>query len=329
MNGDGSRELFERLSSIEAKDAAVEIRAMLGQPETGQLDFTCKKDKATACIHPDDKRGFAKAVSGFSNSDGGLLIWGVEAKRKKNDAETPDVVTGFHPISNVEAFATTLNSLVCHATTPVAYGVESTPIMENEINKAGFCLTFVPAGDNPPYRANLEGLREYYKRAASSFYPMEPYDIRDVIFRFKYPKLEIEIEPGEDAINEPYIHTLTVRLTNKGPVSLRSFRFELMVPKVFDWTPKLVNPIYKEINGMHYAVYTIKSVVGFMPTHKSEWRREPVYPEETITLFGAKKYKANLTDDYEALSNAQLRWALFGDDMPALSGARSMADFLK
>jgi hypothetical protein len=42
--------------------------------------------------HRDDKRNLAKALSGFANSDGGIIIWGIDAREKNGE---PDCSNGF------------------------------------------------------------------------------------------------------------------------------------------------------------------------------------------------------------------------------------------
>lgn len=320
------KDLFHTLVSISSREAAAAIRRMKGWPETGELDFTRKKDPDTARLHVEDQRGLAKAISGFSNSEGGLLIWGVEAKPTK-DPEAPDVASGFFPIRNVDAFAGKLNSLVHRATTPVASRVENRPIIENQRRKEGFCLTYVPAVDNPPYRTNLQGYHTYYKRAASSFYEMEPYDIRDVIFRFRYPKLLVQINPTESARDSADVRVFSVSLYNQGPVTLRGFKFVLKAPQDLMVLGKPLSgaPRTEAIDGTTYVVFSRMAVVGFTPRHDPNWIREPLYPGDKHILFGAVTFQLGKPD----LLDLNLYWSIHGDDMPPQHGEKLIAELLK
>jgi len=335
MNESTSDQLFDRLASLSNADAAQAIRQMIGQAENAQLDFKQKKNPLSAALDADDQRHFAKAASGFANSAGGLLIWGVEAKRKGNDPEAPDVVTSLHPIQNVDAFASHLDSLVIGATRPVAT-VENRAIIEDPKTKEGFCLTRVAPGDSPPYRTNLSGFHLYYKRAGSSFYEMEPYDIRDVIFRFRYPKLDIEISPGPKSA---YYGLLVVRLTNKGPVSLRAFKFVLALPEALVQRPEgFENPNRLDVCGVPYVAYSVKSLVGCAasPDPMVPAILEPVYPGESIELIGGSpirpvlgggrvsrklEYKLSILETGSDVLCMKVYWKLYAEDMPApLSG---------
>ncbi len=47
------------------------------------LEFKQKSESRDSLANDDDRANLAKAISGFSNTDGGLIIWGVRAKHKK------------------------------------------------------------------------------------------------------------------------------------------------------------------------------------------------------------------------------------------------------
>jgi hypothetical protein len=69
----------ELLARIQAGGSG-EIDGMIAARVTEEL-FLDYKQCATACgargLHPDDRKNLGKAISGFGNSDGGLIIWGV------------------------------------------------------------------------------------------------------------------------------------------------------------------------------------------------------------------------------------------------------------
>jgi hypothetical protein len=99
-------------------------------------------------------------------------------------------------------------------------------------------VTYVPAGTNPPYRAELDNNNKFYKRAGSSFYPMEPFDIRDAVFRFRYPKVNVEVLADRLTVldsltgglgpDDPRF-TLRFEVTNHGPSVLRDYKVEIVM----------------------------------------------------------------------------------------------------
>jgi len=336
MNEDTSRLLFDELVSLPDTQAAKNIRKMRGKQENAYLDCICKSHPPLAALAKDDKKNYAKAISGFANSDGGVILWGVDA-RGGHDPEIPDVIKNFYPVKGVTAFCTHLDSLVKDATIPVVSGVVNKAVVEDQTTDSGFCLTYVPTGTNPPYRAEL-GVGDYYKRAASSFYPMQPYDIRDVIFRFRYPKFEVVVTASTAAGSDPDLRILRVMLKNKGPVSLRGFRCVLYVPEAIVSSTEHLAMDYIEIDlasQVTYRVYSVKSVVGSIV--RGIWQyhiHEPVYPGEEVELVGAASgrkifYTVSPPHSGPSLVDARIAWTVYADDLPSpVTGYRPLADLM-
>jgi hypothetical protein len=151
-----------------------------GQEENLFLDFkTVNKPELTS----DDKKNFAKALSGFANSSGGLLIWGVEAR--KNEAGV-DCACAIKEIPNVSFFLTRLNEFTGVAVSPIVDGVQHRVISTQ--SECGVVVTLIPESFSGPHMAKL-GEDRYYKRSGGSFYRMEHFDIDDMFGRRKRPKL--------------------------------------------------------------------------------------------------------------------------------------------
>ncbi len=167
------------------------------QEEHLKLDF--KTIKHTTLNSKDDKRTLAKAISGFSNSSGGTIIWGVDARKNKSGI---DCASSIEPISNIRLFLSRLNELTGSAVSPIVEGIEH-QIIEND-DETGFAITFVPESLSGPHMAKL-GEDRYYKRSGDSFYKMEHFDLEDMFGRRAKPILELSIrvknqERGSDII---------------------------------------------------------------------------------------------------------------------------------
>jgi Putative DNA-binding domain len=154
-----------------------------GQEEHLHLDFKTVRDPGMTS--GDDKRNFACSVSGFANSAGGLIVWGVEAR--KNPAGV-DCAVSLKQIPSPRTLLTRLNSLSGEATEPSVDGTLHRVVEADPDN--GFVLTLVPESDRGPHMAKL-GENRYYKRSGDSFYRMEHYDIADMFARRRQPVLEV------------------------------------------------------------------------------------------------------------------------------------------
>ena len=176
-------DLYTRYMSIARED--IERFVSDAQEEHLTLDFKTVQDAALK--RPDDKRSIARSLSGFANSEGGLIIWGVDAR--KNDRGI-DAATALSPITELDRLVPRLNELTGEATSPVVEGVRHRAIDIGD--NAGFGVTYVPESETGPYMARL-GENRYYKRSGDSFYVMEHFDVQDMFGRRKQPKLELSI----------------------------------------------------------------------------------------------------------------------------------------
>jgi hypothetical protein len=171
-----------------------EINSMVasGQEEHVHLDF--KTINRPDLGHADDKKTLAKALSGFLNSAGGLIVWGVVARK---NAAGVDCASGTQEIIPLPQFLSRLNQLTGDAVSPITDGVRHKAVYTGA--DSGYAVTLVPESDSGPHMAKL-GEDRYYKRSGDSFYKMEHFDLEDMFGRRKRPKLK-----------------LTTRLAGRGP----------------------------------------------------------------------------------------------------------------
>lgn len=136
----------------------------------------------------DSRKEFAIAVTGFANSDGGVIVWGVDARKQKQGE--PDAACGLKPCERLKAFMSDLQTYTGRAANPTIDGVvhKEVPI-PGEVDK-GYAATLVPASDSTPHMAKL-GEDRYYKRSGDSFYRMEHFDLEDMFGRRPRPKLDL------------------------------------------------------------------------------------------------------------------------------------------
>ena len=117
-----------------------------GAAEDLQLEF---KTVGDASLKPADRKNLARVLSGFSNSAGGIVVWGVDARKNEDDI---DCAVDLRPIDNIARFVSRLNELTPQAASPVLDGVEHKAIRNGE---SGFAATFVPESDVAPHMAVL------------------------------------------------------------------------------------------------------------------------------------------------------------------------------
>jgi len=173
--------LVDAFESLSVAD--IEQFVQSKQEETLHLEF--KSVTRSDLSSRDDKHNLAAALSGFANSDGGLIVWGVDAR--KNDDEL-DCAVALKEITGVAAFTSRLNELTGEAVLPRIDGVRHRPLARPNGN--GFAVTLIPESDAGPHMAKL-GEDRYFKRSGTSFYRMEHFDVADMFGRRRRPKLAV------------------------------------------------------------------------------------------------------------------------------------------
>ena len=172
----------------------------LKQEENLTLDF--KTINNANLTNKDDKRNLAKSLSAFANSSGGLVIWGVEAKKNKKGI---DCATGLKEIEDIRLFLSRLNEFTGMAVSPIVDDVRHR-IIETSANK-GIAITYIPESSSGPHMAKM-GEDRYYKRSGDSFYRLEHFDLEDMFGRRSYSQMLCIALGGDpffnDTVNEFY-----------------------------------------------------------------------------------------------------------------------------
>src|SRR5713101_8069192 len=163
-----ARDLFDRI--IAGGTVTIDQLMQDFQSESLWLDFKqVGTQPASAKLADDDRKNLAKAISGFGNSDGGIIVWGVKCK---NDPKLGDVPTALVPFENPPRFVSWLENAVSSCTIPAHQFVEHRPILENPGAPQGFAVTLIPASIVAPLQCvQPGGTFQYYIRAGSNFIP--------------------------------------------------------------------------------------------------------------------------------------------------------------
>jgi len=196
-----------------------EVESMIQSRQEEYLHLDFKTITKPDLSEKSDRQNYAKALSGFANSDGGLIIWGVEAS--KNDRNI-DCARGIKPITDAKLFLSRLNSLCGDSVSPIVEGIQNKLIELSCGSDNGIVATLIPPSDSGPHMAK-SGEDRYYKRSGDSFYKMEHFDIEDMFGRRKKPKLELytkivikDVTINQQIPDKKYEIIIVIGLENKG-----------------------------------------------------------------------------------------------------------------
>lgn len=151
------------------------------------LDFKTVEGNA-APLKKSDRQTLAEALSGFANSDGGVIVWGVSCR--SHGTTDPDTAKSLEPIQNLKLLVSNLQRDTPQIVSPGIIGVEHFPIEEPGSVDKGFVITFVPRGEGEPHMARAKDQHRHYYRSGASFLPMESFMLADRYGRRPQPKLE-------------------------------------------------------------------------------------------------------------------------------------------
>lgn len=174
------------------------------------------------------KKELAKDVSAFANSNGGLIIYGVE--------ETDHIPTGYVYVDGNTITKEWIEQVIQTRIQRKIDGLRIFPVRwNNNIQESIYVVRIPESFDSPHMTSN----KRFYKRYNFESVQMEEYEIRQAYNKTKYSKLEIDwpiivngttgrayqdlIETGE--------YKLWFHANNVGQVLDKDFKLEVKVPK--------------------------------------------------------------------------------------------------
>ncbi len=181
-------DLFNELKS--GGEAVIDrwIAAKLG--EDLHLDCKRKANAQSPDLELSDKKSLAATISAFANSEGGLLLWGVDAR----EVDGVDCLIGKYPIPSVTAFKSNIEHAIADLISPPVPGLEIVEIPNTADATSGYLAIMVPLSERRPHIARHKGERAFYFRNGHKSEMMEVFQVRDQMLRRTIPKLEFDID---------------------------------------------------------------------------------------------------------------------------------------
>ena len=172
-----AKEFFRKITVDHDPTTAIELLVGATPPvfENEWLEF-----KGAAQINEISiKKAWSEALAGFANTQGGILIWGVDARK---DQQTGiDAAYGRSLVKNPSAFKSRLIELHRQATEPPVLGVEIEAYSSSGSQGEGFVICFIPESSFRPHRAEYSQ-RQYIIRAGDNFVTAPVSLLRNLFF---------------------------------------------------------------------------------------------------------------------------------------------------
>ncbi len=255
------------------------IRAFVSdqQEEHLYLDFK-KASEGHGPASSDDRAHLAEALSGFANSDGGVIVWGIECKSvQKGD---PDVASALRPIGNLMTFLADLQKATAEVVAPGVIGVQHISIEDETGQNQGYVVSFIPRSEGEPHMARGKHQHRFYYRSGSSFLKMEPYMLADRYGRRPHPKLQIACWGNRDTflsnVNIDIRLRLKIGIRNTGLGLALHPALEVKKDSTFRYSTTGINGM-----GLHTLLLTNTETEDFLAGGPSG-QSVVVYPGRTL-----------------------------------------------
>lgn len=182
------KELFEQLQN-EKEELLIRWKDE-GFFENLYLDFKELSSLGRQKLGNDDKKIIGRVLSGFSNSEGGTIVWGVNARSGSDDGI--DTIQELKPFPSFERFQSIIYDLAVQFVSPKNQRIEIVSFPAKDDPSMGYVALWVGRGDQRPYMSLKD--RCFYKRTGGSFIPMERFEIEDMFRAQVSPTLEVSHE---------------------------------------------------------------------------------------------------------------------------------------
>jgi hypothetical protein len=203
--------LFDKI--LKEGESAIDEFVKTRKSEELFLELKTSADNGSGeYLNQNDRKNLAKAISGFGNSEGGVIIWGVSCSKDVADGDTARLKL---PIQNAKRFLSWLEGTVSGCTIPPHAGVQHRIVGERSSGE-GFILTYIPKSMTAPHQSIIDF--KYYIRSGSSFMPTPHSVLAGMFGKRPQPNVfhEFTAHPPE-IVGTKIINPLSFIIHNDGP----------------------------------------------------------------------------------------------------------------
>lgn len=230
-------------------------------------DYTGKNN-----IAQNDLDNFRKAISGFGNSEGGILILGIDTKGKG------DFANSLKPIKSPEIFLSLLNNQVSRLTIPAHSGVEFF-IISDSVADFGYIVVVIPKYQGLPIQTIKE--EKFYMRSGDSFMGIPHSILAGMFGRRPNPDVATmySVSVGDPKIIDNSIQcTVGIQLVNGGKGIARDIFLNCLI-----FPPGDSSEISYEFNDPNFDAYKVFGV-GVNLISKDGFRLAPGQRVQPLVL---------------------------------------------
>ncbi len=176
------REITQKL--LEGGEAA--LRNLIGRAESFELEFKTKENPNNHILSKNDKRNLGKALSGFSNADGGVVVFGIETKRKEHQ----DSAHELRPIEGITRFKSEVDGRLGELLRPANPSIATYAVPCADNPDRGYLLIDIGRSEFRPHMSMAPDHQKYFRRSVEGTLIMDHSLIRDLMMAPKEARIE-------------------------------------------------------------------------------------------------------------------------------------------
>jgi hypothetical protein len=271
---------------------AFDVTSLYGQAEDDWLDF---KESATPNgeLTNDDKNNLAEALSGFANSDGGVILWGVSCKQRGKE----DVADAAPGIPNAETFMRRMITASSTLTDPPVLGIQHRVLQNSTKEARKLVATYVPAADSGLHRAKREKMHSFFYRAGDNFLVMPTYLVAEKFARRTPARLAARVRARRTGSSgTAYSYRLSIEIVNESNACAFKPAVKVEVSRIISessWEESVPNPFKRRHrwNDGQQTCFVTAPTETVYPHEYAEatalrfpWTFHPVTPFQDLVL---------------------------------------------
>ncbi len=304
--------------------------------ESNVLDYKA----ADSLAKTDGKKNeISKDVSAFSNSNGGVIIYGVKEFDDKTKSHLPEKID---PINRELITKEWLEQVIESRIQPKINGIKIIPVTVGEKANTVVFVVEIPKSTTAHQAAG----HKYYKRRNFQSEPMLDYEIRDVMNRSTHPEIILDFEIESKTIKRAnsdlstghlvarsyktqVVNTLRIIAHNKGNVYANYVNYYVELNRNFllEEEYKYLRTYAKDNSGRIFAEFygenTIRDVVDFdgMRTKYGPSRFDPILPG-----MHARAKKLRIYQNLDTFKDSYIEWKVYADNALPRTGRIKIGD---
>jgi hypothetical protein len=216
-----ARTYFEQIRSAASPTDFIQDLVNSATSESDWLDF--KQPPSMDLKNPKWRELWVEALAGFANNQGGVLIWGIDAR--KDPMTQIDAACGVTPVNNPHGTKSRLIELQRQATDPPLANVKIEAYELPSAPGTGFVVCLIPEGPFKPYRTEEGRKSQYPFRAGDNFQILSRPMLQSLFYPRSIAVFEIEAElwwePPANTEDKQCGTWLEVRVSNKGTATAK------------------------------------------------------------------------------------------------------------